>query len=132
MVLMVLSAMILNAADMIKTEAETLPGYRSVTILDKGVKRKRYVSEKSRGMSTRSAVSQKGLIVSFKKGTDIDIDHFASTYGLKLKVKLPTGYYVFENISGEDDGVIGERIIRNEKSKVSTVKPNWKKSNGLR
>jgi hypothetical protein len=116
----------------------TVSGYREITILDNGVQRKKYVrlpeirnsklSMSSVENNTSKNISKRGIVVVFKKGKKADLEHFASTYGLKLKKKLVTGYYIFENISDEDDTVILARILKEEKG-IVTLKPNWKKHN---
>jgi hypothetical protein len=115
-----------------------ISGYREYTVLEKGIKRKKRVPDSrfTETMGTRALdtnvqkrISQKGVVVSFKKGSLVNLEDFVSKYGLKLKKRLATGLYIFENVSQQDDVVIIEHIIRKEKGVVQTVKPNWKKSN---
>lgn len=70
-------------------------------------------------------------MITFKKSFHVNIAEFEAKYGLKLKKKLVTGYYLFDNISSSDDMEIIGNIIKNEKN-IITVKPNWKKQNSPR
>jgi hypothetical protein len=115
-------------------------GYQEITILDHGVKRKRKIqipseeetmkaTSESTTKSTLGESARQGVIVAFKKEPDAAaLASFAFRYGLQLKKRLVTGYYIFKNVSDTDDSVIISRIIKNEKG-IDTVKPNWKKSN---
>ena len=108
--------------------------YTEVIILDKGIKRKIHIPKddtlknKFNSYSAKQATSQEGIIVSFKKPSQISISEFEIKYGLKLKTKLVIGYYIFQNISKDSDVQIVRNIIENE-TNVKTVKPNWKMKN---
>jgi len=106
--------------------------YTTVTILDKGIKRKISVSKKiSTTNKSNQLNSKEGIIVSFKNPSQITISEFETKYELKLKTKLVIGYYIFQNISKYSDVQIVGNIIENE-TNIQTVKPNWKKKNTIR
>jgi len=112
--------------------------FSQITVMDRGVKRIMQIpktdNKQSNNINTQSkdqSTSKEGIIVKFKKHSTVNIEAFESSYGLKLKHKLITGYYIFTNVSDSSDIAILERIIENEK-KVETVKPNWKRHNKLR
>ena len=120
-------------AQKVKTE-DMQKNYTEVTILEKGVKRKINIPKDDKikntfsPYSTKEATSQEGIIVSFKKPSQVSISEFETKYGLKLKTKLVIGYYIFKNISESSDVQIVGDIIKNE-TNVKTVKPNWKMRN---
>ena len=120
-------------AQKVKTE-EMQKNYTEVIILEKGVKRKINIPKDDKIKNTLSpysakeARSQEGIIVSFKKTSNVSISEFETKYGLKLKTKLVIGYYIFQNISEHSDVQIVEEIIKNE-TNIETVKPNWKMKN---
>ena len=106
-----------------------------VTVLDKGIKRIMHISKEENqttgrmnAYSAKKLTSKEGIIVKFKKISSGSINEFEIKYGLKLKHKLVTGYYIFENLSDSSDIEILSHIISNEKS-VETIKPNWEKRN---
>jgi len=107
---------------------------KKIIVLDKGVKRYIYVFKKENNQSNKFSryseeqlISKKGIIVKFKNPIDSASD-FEQKYGLKLKHKMQTGYYIFDNISENSDVEIVSQIIANEKN-ILTVKPNWKGRN---
>lgn len=112
-------------------------GYKYITILDKGVKRKIPIyedavsSKNSISFEAKQTNSQKGIIVSFKYPSEVSVNGFADKYGLKFKKKLATGYYIFSNMSQKSDIEIVESIIIHE-TYFKTVKPNWNKRNTVR
>ncbi len=120
-------------AQKVKTE-EMQKNYTQVIILEKGVKRKINIPKDDKTKNTfspysaKEATSQEGIIVSFKKPSQISISEFEIKYGLKLKTKLVIGYYIFQNISEHSDIQIVEDIMKNE-TNIETVKPNWKMKN---
>jgi len=116
---------------------EMMSEYKEITILDNGVKRKRHIYQpemaskmdaQSTDNNTTKSSSKRGIIVAFKNPQKVDLERFAATYGLKLKKKLITGYYIFENVSDQDDEVILAKILKEEKG-LKTLKPNWTKNN---
>jgi len=107
---------------------------QSVIVLDKGVKRYIYMpkvdsnqSKKLIGYNINKLESKRGIIVKFKN-SNTSIDDFELKYGLKLKYKMQTGYYIFNNISDKSDVEIIKQIITDE-TNILTVKPNWEKRN---
>jgi len=106
-----------------------------MTIIDKGVKRTVPVNalEKKDSLqkSTSKTKHQKGLLVRFSKGAEVNIEDFEKKYDLKLKQKMQIGYYIFKNKSKESDLTVMNRIIENEKD-IDSIKPNWKKNNSPR
>jgi len=116
------------------TLQETEANYTKITILDKGVKRKIYISKddtlknKFNPHTAKQLSSKDGIIISFKDPIRISMSEFEAKYGLKFKKKLLIGYYIFQNISEYSDVKIVGKIIKNEPN-VKTVKPNWKKKN---
>ncbi len=113
----------------------TTAEYTEMTILDKGIKRTIRVKKTEDKISSagalsmkEEALSKKGIVVAFNKSSKADVDAFEIKYGLKLKKKLVTGYYIFQNVSEKDDVEIVSSIIKNEKN-VESIKPNWKKKN---
>ena len=120
-------------------KTKSTEGYREMLILDKGVKRTLKIKETEdktpsvNTLGTEKEVSsakttKEGVIIAFKHASHADIAAFETKYGLKLKKKLVTGYYIFNNPSEKDDAEVIQNIITNEKN-VKTVKPNWKKQN---
>lgn len=108
---------------------------QKVMVMDKGIKRFVYIPKTENNQSSEKYTYsysepqlKKGMIVKFKKHSKTSIDVFESKYGLKLKHKMRSGYYIFENVSENTDAEILNRIIADEKS-VETVKPNWKLRN---
>lgn len=120
-------------AQKVKTEAMQ-KNYTEVIILEKGVKRKINIPKDDKIKNTfspysaKEATSKEGIIVSFKKPSQVSISEFETKYGLKLKTKLVIGYYIFQNISESSDVQIVGNIIKNE-TNIQTVKPNWKMRN---
>ncbi len=116
-----------------KTAKKTLhTDYSEMTVLDKGVKRTIKVKRTSDTENTLTTKEEtpvkKGVIIAFKKSSNADVFAFETKYGLKLKKRLVTGYYIFQNVSDKGDAEIVSNIIKNEKN-IRTVKPNWKKNN---
>ena len=115
-------------------QQDNTENYTKVTILDKGVKRKIYISKddtlknKFNPHTAKQLSSKDGIIISFKDPIRISMSGFEAKYGLKFKKKLLIGYYIFQNISEYSDVKIVGKIIKNEPN-VKTVKPNWKKKN---
>jgi len=103
-------------------------------ILDKGIKRTIPIpiemteSAKTSSTGTKQVSSKKGIIIRFKKPSEIKIKEFEAKHGLKLEKKLMSGTYIFNNLSTESDIDTVRSIIKNE-STVKTVKPNWEKRN---
>ena len=116
---------------------ETKGKYKQITILDKGIKRKITIPKDDRlrnkfnPYSAKELSSKDGIIICFKDTVLPSIGEWEVKYGLKLKKKLLTGYYIFKNISEYSDVEIVSEIIENE-TNVKTVKPNWKKKNKIR
>ena len=116
---------------------ETEVKYIQITILDKGVKRKIIIPKNNRvinkfNIHTEKQLSSKdGIIICFKDTVSPSLNELEARYGLKLKKKLITGYYVFRNVSKYSDVEIVGEIIKNETT-IKTVKPNWKKKNKIR
>jgi len=114
--------------------------YKEVTILEKGVKRKQKIAvePKAQEASDAKATSREaskskdeGIVVMFKQRKRRDVQAFAQRYGLKLRKRLLSGYYLFDNLSESTDEEVVANIIENEKD-VQTVKLNRKKRNKMR
>jgi len=67
--------------------------------------------------------SNSDLMIKFIKNTKIDIQNFSKKYNLKLKKKMNSGDYLFENINGNILNTI-ELIIKNEHTKIKRILPN--------
>lgn len=67
--------------------------------------------------------SNSDLMIKFIKNTKIDIQNFSKKYNLKLKKKMNSGDYLFENINGNILNTI-ELIIKNEHTKIKRIFPN--------
>jgi hypothetical protein len=116
-----------------KIKAKNTQEYKSVVVLENGVKRKvRVVDADSKLKTTNTTLQNKdskdGVIVSFKDDSKVSLEAFERKYGLKFKKKLIIGYYIFENNSKMSDIDIVSAII-NDESNIKTVKPNWKMKN---
>jgi hypothetical protein len=118
-----------------KTIKKTTTNYSEMVILDKGVKRTVRVKKTENKNPTLHTTSMKkevsdnkGIIIAFKKASHVDIKTLEEKYGLKLKKRLLTGYYIFNNLSDKSDDKVTQNIIQNEKG-LKTVKPNWEKQN---
>ena len=111
--------------------------YTQVTILDKGVKRKIMIPKNDRLIdkfnphTVKQLSSKDGIIIRFKDTVSPSLSELEEKYGLKLKKKLITGYYIFQNVSEYSDVQVVGEIIKNEIN-IKTVKPNWKKKNRIR
>jgi hypothetical protein len=116
--------------------AESLSG--KITIMDKGVKRiipiPQTESDRNQSSNTHTETAtalKEGVIVKFKTNTPVNIKAFEQNYGLKLKRKLRTGYYIFTNPSDSSDVAVLNHIMQSDKT-VETVKPNWRLQNQIR
>lgn len=99
-----------------------------VTIIDNGVERKINISTVNSGVKARMVSRKKeshNLIVAFKKGSKVNLSDFAQKYNLKLKKKLVIGYYIFLNESSMTDIELIEKISKENRAIVKTIRPNW-------
>jgi len=136
--LTVLLILVLGVTDLFASKKESYQKSsmeeNSITILDKGIKRTLRMPKEAPQQSKKSVTSKngdetkKGIIVQFENASSVSIKTFEDTYGLKLKQKLITGKYIFENLSEDSDITLIQKII-NEEKKIITVKPNWEKRN---
>ena len=137
---MILGVLFLSCTHIYADKSFGTKEYKEVTILEKGVKRKQKVLiseniEAVQGTKVArrdAAVSgEQGIVVMFKQHKRKDIEAFAEKYGLKLRKKLLSGYYLFDNLSDDTDEEVVANIIESEKD-VQTVKLNRKKHNRMR
>lgn len=97
-----------------------------ITIIDNGVERKISLPTKSVGAQARIVQSKSnGIIIAFKKGVNVDIAAFASSYGLQLKKRLSIGYYIFQNQSAQSDLELIGTIAKERRDTIKTIRPNW-------
>ena len=136
---MIIGILFLSCTHIHAEESSGTDVYKEVTILEKGVKRKQKVAvrksvqevQESKATKRDATVSEdRGIVVMFKhyRGR---VEGFAQKYGLKLHKRLLSGYYLFDNISGDTDENVVANIIENEKD-VKTVKLNRRKHNKMR
>ncbi|MBD3793542.1 MAG: hypothetical protein IE889_05200 [Campylobacterales bacterium] len=70
--------------------------------------------------------SQSGIMIKFSK-KDIDPAQLEAQFGLKVKTKLKSGYYILENQSTQSDAAIIEEMLGSSyNSTIQTVRPNIK------
>lgn len=87
------------------------------------------VAQPGKGLVNRSVdenASQSGIMIKFSK-KDIDPAQLEAQFGLKVKTKLKSGYYIFENQSTQSDAAIIEEMLGSSyNSTIQTVRPNTK------
>lgn len=144
----ILSVLLLGALPgyIIASPAHTGMGtYKHVMVMERGTERPFYFKETDERnesaaphalqrkrfnvYSSQMLEAKKGVLIHFKKGAKVDIGALEATYGLKLKEKLKSGYYIFDNLSAYSDVELIHTIMKNERKNISTVKPNWPKQN---
>lgn len=135
---MMLSLLLLSsgcsAASKQEIKKQNSERFTTVIILENSVIREKNILKDKNaksGFNTYSADhldSRDGIVVKFKESSKISISEFEAKYSLKLKEKLPAGYYIFSNKSSNSDIETVSQIIDNESS-IKTVKPNWKMKN---
>ena len=96
-----------------------------VTIIDNGVERKIEIAESNSSAKARMVQESTGVVVAFKKGAKVNLSEFAKKYNLKLKKKLVIGYYIFLNESSMTDIELIEKISKENRDIIKTVRPNW-------
>ncbi len=137
---MIIGILILSCTHIYAQESSGTEAYKEVTILEKGVKRKQKVAvgqsvqeaqESKAGKRDATLSEERGIVVMFKHRKRKDVETFAQKYGLKLRKRLLSGYYLFDNLSGDTDENVVANIIENEKD-VKTVKLNRRKHNKMR
>lgn len=118
-----------------KPSAEEISSkHTKVIIMDKGVKRTVFIPRddalkiRTSPMKAEQAMSKDGIIVKFKDASKVSVTAFEAKYNVKLKQKLASGYYIFENSSKLSDLQIVQEVIKNEIN-VLTVRPNWQMGN---
>jgi len=106
-----------------------------VTIIDNGVERKIYLPDNKSilgRMVDSKNTNQPGIIIAFKKNINVDIKEFESKYNLKLKKRLVAGYYIFNNFSTLADVKLINKITKESRNIIKTIRPNWGFNNKAR
>ncbi|VAY87474.1 hypothetical protein MNB_ARC-1_405 [hydrothermal vent metagenome] len=78
----------------------------------------------TKNMLRSTSLIKKGVILSFGRDINIDIDNLENKYKIKFVKKLGISYYQFKNNSIYDDQQLILRIIADEK-RIKDIRPNW-------
>jgi hypothetical protein len=95
-----------------------------ITILDNGVERKIEAQPPEEFVAMGIDFQNSEIVVKFKDSS-VDIESFINKYKLSLKNRLQIGFFIFKNSSNVNDKELIEKIVKEEREVVKTIRPNY-------